>query len=245
MGVPVATWTGQQIVTVVSRYSGLAGDTVSRGAVLDHINLGLWEISNETPWRWNEAITQNIAVVSGVADYSLTATANGFSSSVVFDEVYDVRLETNQRTLDPIDRRVYDRYRRRFQQSSNLPTHYTIYGPTNQGVITLLPTPNAADLMTIRFLTRQTTIADSTASSLAVADKFMPMIILKGCQLVAAWKNPDRVDYWTRLYRAALARSLDQDKNKPDDMPAFIPRVEWEAYRIDYTNPNDLDFYPR
>lgn len=232
-------------MTVVSRYSGLAGDTTSRGAVLDHINLGLWEISNQTPWRWNEAVVQNIAVVSGVSDYSLTATANGFSSSLVFDEVYDARLESNQRTLDPIDRRVYDRYRRRFQNTGNVPTHYTIYGPMTQGVITLIPTPSAADLLTLRFLTRQSTIADSTASSLAVPDKHIPMVIFKGCQLVAAWKNPDRVDYWEKMFRVALARAHDQDKNKPDDVPAFIPRVEWEAYRIDYMNPNDLDFYPR
>jgi len=175
MALPAATFTGQQIITAISRFTGLANDTQSRPAVLDYTNLALWNVSLETPWSWNHVIASNITVTAGVADNPLPTGAG-----LVFDDVYDVRLTGSAaRTLLPIDLRTYDRARAGTQAGQSTPTHYYIYGAQPNAVLTLVPTPNASDVLSIRYITRQVTISDASASSLSVPDKYLPLVIYK------------------------------------------------------------------
>lgn len=241
MALANSTWTGQKIVTVVSRNTGLSNDNTSRAACLDYINLGLMEISSHTPWDWLSTQLADITMTAGVDVYTLP-TASGSE----WDSVYDVRLVgTNERTLDAIDRRTYDRYRRRYQTSQNVPTHYLIYGAQINAAITLVPVPSVADTLRIRYLLRQAHLSDATGSGLAMADRFVPMVVYKGMSLVSAWKDPERMTQWEAMYQRCLARNIDRDRVAPDDMPAFSPQVEHAAQRLDYVSPTDLDFYPR
>ena len=241
MALPNATWSGQKIVTVVSRNTGLANNSTARAAVLDSINLGLWHISGQTPWDWLAVLNAAITVVSGTADYNLPTGAGA-----EFDDVYDVRLTSgNERTLDSLDRRTYDRYRRRFQATSSPPTHYIIFGAQQAGTITLVPTPNAADSLSIRYLIRQPIISDATSSSLAIADRYMPLVVFKGCEFVSQWKEPERSPYWAQQYHVYLMRCVDRDRVLADQTPQLVPQAEHAAQRIDYVSPTDLDFYPR
>jgi hypothetical protein len=152
----------------------------------------------------------------------------------------------NERTLEPIDRRTYDRYRRRFQTTTSTPSHYLLYGAQlGDAVITLLPTPSAGDTLVIRFLQRQTTLSDATASTLAIPDKYIPMVVYKACQLTAAWKDPERVGYWEQAYLRVLGRAININSVPPDANVGFVPRIEWASQQGDVINPTDLDFYPR
>lgn len=242
MALANATWSGNQIVTVVARSLGIANDTNSRSAVTDYINLGLWDISLQTPWDWNTLqAAADQTVTAGVSDYNLP-TATG----AVYDSIYDCRLVgANARTLDPIDMRTYDKAQRRIQTYTNIPTHYVVFSAQQSATIRLVPTPSAADTLRIRYIQRQPTIADSTGSSLAIADKFIPLVIFKGCENVATWKNPERVGYFQQKYNQALARAMEMDKVGADTLPGFSPRIEHEIGKIDYLNPDDLTFYPR
>lgn len=241
MALPASNYSGQQIVTMVSRYSGLANDTNSRSAVLDNVNLGLLEIANQTPWTWNEIIAASITVVAGTSTYNLPT-----GSGAIFEDVYDVRLTgANERTLDALDRRTYDRFRRLVQSTTNIPTHYTIFSKQQGGQITLLPTPSAADTLSIKYTGRQATISDATGSSLAMSDHYLPIVIFKGAENVALWKNPEKASMWAVKYRIAVARGIEMDRNGPDSTPGLIPQVDWVSSKVDQINPNDLDFYPR
>jgi len=243
MALPNAAWTGQKIVDVVARNFGLNLDTDSRVGVLDLINQGLWEVSLETPWEWNERTQDDITVEAATAEYNL---ATGDGTDDIFDEIYDVRLTgDNERTLEPLNRRTYDRFRRRYQSTANIPTHYFIYNKQNNAKITLVPTPSAADVLTIRYIRNQEIIADATASSLAVPNKYIPLLIYKANELVAGWQDPEQVAKWRSKYRYVLMRALDKNRNKPDQMAGFVPRIEHEGEKTDYINPDDLTWYPR
>jgi hypothetical protein len=240
MALPNATWTGKEIVTVVSRFAGLSNDSNSRSAVLDHVNLGLWEISLHTPWDWNATTASNITVSGTVATYNLP-TASGSE----FDEMYDVRLiGTLKRTLEYIDRRKYDNLVRGDQSAVGSPLAYTVYGGQKGGVVTLFPTPAAADTLSLRYVVRQATISDASGSSLAIGDKFIPLVIYKAAELTAAWKKPELVQYWQTKYDAVLARAIDVDRNKTDSKEGFVSGVEHTADRIDPLNPTDTAYYP-
>lgn len=241
MALPNATWNGQQIVTIVSRNTGLANNSTARSAVTDYVNMALFEINGETAWDWLAVTNASITVSAGSSDYNLP-TASGS----VYDDIYDVRLTSgNERTLDPLSRRTYDRYRRRYQSTQSPPTHYLIYGAQQNAVITLVPTPNAADALTLRYFIRQGTISDATGSSLAMADRYVPVVLYKACALTSMWKDPERAPFWEAQYRRALARALDRDRVLADETPQLTPQAEHAAQRIDYVNPTDLDFYPR
>lgn len=240
MALPAATFTGQQIVTAVSRFTGLANDTLSRPAVLDYVNLALWDISLQTPWSWNELINTNITVTAGVADNPLPTGAGQ-----VFDDVYDVRLVGSpERTLLPLDLRTYDRTRAGVQTGQSVPTHYYIYGPQTNAVLTLVPTPNAGNTLAIRYIGRQATISDASGSSLNMADKYVPLVIYKGAELVSAWKAPERTAYWAARYEKALARALMIDRDMPDETPSMVPRNQNGVY-YDPLYPDDLHEYSR
>lgn len=240
MALPAATFTGQQIITAVSRFTGLANDTNSRSAVLDYVNLGLWHISLETPWSWNEIIASSITVTAGVADNPLPTGAG-----LVFDDVYDVRLTGSpERTLLPIDLRTYDRTRAGVQTGQSTPTHYYIYGPQQNAVLTLVPTPNAGNTLLIRYIGRQNTISDASASSLNIPDKYMPLVIYKGAELTSAWKSPERTGYWNGMYKQALGRALAIDREEPDENPSMVPRNQNGVY-YDPLYPDDLHEYSR
>lgn len=241
MALPNATWDGQKIVTVVSRFAGVANDSQVRAAVLDYINLALWDLSLQTPWDWNALQATDQTVTAGVADYPLPTGAGQ-----VYDDIYDVRLVgANERTLFPADRRSWDRYAQGDQDAAGVPTHYGVWGAQRNGVLTLFPTPGSGDTLRIRYIARQAIIADSTGSSLAMADRYIPLVIFKGAENVAAWKTPDRVSYWNQKYQQALARAINADRVGPDEAPVFSPQVEHGRPRLDQSNLTDLDVYPR
>lgn len=244
MALPAATFTGQQIVTAVSRFAGLANDTNSRPAVLDMVNAALWEVSLQTPWTWNEVINTDITVTAGVADNPLPTGAG-----LVFDEVYDVRLVGSgstgpERTLLPLDLRSYDRTRAGVQTGTSTPTHYYIYGPQNNAVLTLVPTPNNGNTLRIRYIARQNTLSDASGSALSVPDKYVPMIVYKAASLTLAWKAPERASYWEVLYQKALMRGLQMSREMPDETPGMVPRNQNGVY-YDPLYPDDLHEYSR
>ena len=240
MALPVATFTGQQIITAVSRFTGLANDSLSRPAVLDYVNLALWDISLQTPWKWNELIASNITVTAGVADNPLPTGAGA-----VFDDIYDVRLVGSpERTLLPLDLRSYDRTRAGVQTGQSTPTHYYIFGPQNNAVLTLVPTPNAGNTLAIRYIGRQASISDASASTLNVQDKYVPMVIYRSAELVSAWKAPERVGYWHGLYKETLGRALQTSREMPDETPSMVPRNQNGVY-YDPLYPDDLHEYSR
>jgi len=241
MALPNATWSGYQIVTAVSRLTGCAGDSQSRAAILDYINLALWEISLESHWDWNALTAADITVATGTSEYNMPTAAGS-----AMDSVYDVRLVGSaERTLYPTDLREWDRLHQGEQDAVATPTHYTVFGGQQGGKIRLLPTPGAGDLLRIRYFCSQAAISDATASSLAMADKYVPLVVFKSAANVAGWKTPDRVAYWEAKYAKALARAQDVDRVGPDDTPTLIPQVQHSAGQLDMTNLTDLDIYPR
>lgn len=241
MALPNATWSGYQIVTAVSRLTGCAGDSQTRAAILDYINLALWEISLESHWDWNALTASDITVNTGTNEYNLPTGAGS-----VVDSIYDVRLVgAAERTLYPTDLREWDRLNQGEQDAVATPTHYTVYGGQRGGMIRLLPTPGAGDVLRIRYYAAQSAISDATASSLAMADKYVPLVIFKSAANVAGWKTPERVGFWEAKYTKALARAQDVDRVGPDDNPTLVPQVVHADGILDMTNLTDLDIYPR
>src|SRR6185369_1883112 len=180
-------------------------------------------------------------VNTGASDYNLP-TASGSA----IDAIYDVRLVgAAERTLFPTDLREWDRFNQGEQDAVATPTHYTVFGGQQNGTIRLLPTPGAGDVLRVRYYCRQAAISDATASSLAMADKFVPLVVFKSAANVAGWKTPERVSFWEAKYAKALARAQDVDRVGPDDTPTFIPQVQHARGQLDMTNLTDLDVYPR
>ena len=247
MALTPATWDGQKIVTVVSRFSGLSNDTNSRSAVLDHVNLALWEISLHSSWDWNLTTHTDVTLTASTSTYSLP-TADGSE----FDEIYDVRLVgAAERTLEFIDRRLYDNVIRGEQDTESTPSHYTLFGTQKGGEIQLLPTPSAADTLRIRYYSQQFTTVDASATatpdapaSLALADKFIPLVVYKAAELTSVWKRPEVAPFWKSKYDQLLARAINIDRVKPDEKLGLVAQIEHASERLDFVNPSDA-FYPR
>lgn len=242
MALPNATWDGQKIVTVVSRLTGLANSSTDRAACLDYVNLALWEISLESRWDWNVLTASDITVAgTGESTYNLPTGAGE-----VFDDIYDVRLVgAMERTLFPADLREWDRFQQGEQDGASGATHYVLFGSQRSGTIRLVPPHGSANILRIRYYARQSTISDSTASSLSMADKYMPLVIFKAAENVAGWKTPERVGYWNGKYQKCLSRAQEVDRVKDDQVPTLVPNIDHGKTRMDYQNLNDLDIYPR
>ena len=242
MALPNAVWDGQKIVTVVSRLTGLANDSTSRAACLDYINLGLWEISLESRWDWNVLTAANITVAGTGEDTYNLPTGTG----EVYDDIYDVRLVgPAERTLFPADLREWDRFQQGEQGAAASATHYVLFGTQRGGTIRLVPAHGSADTLRLRYYARQATISDSTASSLAMADKYMPLVIFKAAENIAGWKTPERVAYWNAKFNKCLSRAQEVDRVKDDQIPTLVPHLDHGRTRLDAQNLNDLDIYPR
>ncbi len=247
MALTNATWDGQRIVTVVSRYSGLSNDTNSRSAVLDNVNLAMWEMSLHSTWDWNLTTASNIAVSATVSDYNLP-TASGSE----YDEIYDVRLVgDNERTLDFLNRSEYDKLVRGNQDTETIPTHYVLFGTQKGAVIQLVPTPSVTDVLRVRYYVQQFSTVDASATaasdapaSLAISNKYMPLIIYKAAELTAVWKRPELAPFWKLKYDEILARAINVDRVKQDENLGFIAQIEHGSMRLDFVNPSDA-FYPR
>lgn len=243
MAMPNALWSGKDIITAVSRLTGLANDTTSRAAVLDYTNLALWEITNESAWDWLVTTASDITVVAGTNTYNLPTAAG-----VVFDRMYDVRLVgAAERTLFPADLREWDRFSQGEQDGQSTPTHYTMFSTQIGAQVRLLPTPGAGDTLRLRYYARQIAILDvsGTGGPIAIPDNYIPMIVFKAAANVAGWKTPDRVGFWEAKYNKALSRAQDVDRVGPDDTPTLIPRIQHERGGLDWSNLTDLDVYPR
>ena len=247
MALTNATWDGQKIVTVVSRFTGLSNDTNSRSAVLDHVNLAMWEMSLHSTWDWNLTTASDITLTGSTSTYNLP-TASGLE----FDEIYDVRLQGSaERTLNYVDRRLYDNLVRGDQDADGVPSLYTVFGAQKGGVIQLFPTPSGSETLRIRYYAQQFSTVDASATaasdapaSVALSNKYVPLVIYKAAELTAAWKRPELAIFWKTKYDELLRRAVTVDRDKPDEKIGMVAQIEHGAERLDFVNPSDA-FYPR
>lgn len=230
-------WAGNKLVTIVGRFVGLSNDSQIRAGVLDMLNIAAQEFDLAHDWSFREETAADISVTASDATYTLPSN---------FKRIYNVRLVgSNERTLHPIDQRSYDRYRQGDQDSTSIPTHYHLYQAFDAATITLVPTPSASDTLRIRYYRTMPTITDDATDSLCIPYRAVVPIIYKAAALVAGWKSPEISNLWEQKYAAALARCIADDMAHGDDTEGFIPQVAWAQGGVDFTNPNDLDWYQR
>lgn len=230
-------WAGNKLVTVVGRLVGLSSDSTLRAGVLDMLNIAAQEFDLAHDWSFREETAADITVTASDATYTIPSD---------YKRIYNVRLTgTNERTLNPIDRRAYDRYRNGDQDATGIPTHYHLYQAFDTATITLIPTPSAGDTLSIRYYRTMPTIVDDSSDSLCIPYRAIVPIIYKAAALVAGWKSPEISNLWEQKYDVALRHCIADDMAHGDDTEGFVPAVAWAQGGVDYTNPDDLTFYPR
>ena len=230
-------WAGNKLVTIVGRLVGLSSDSQLRAGVLDMLNIAAQEFDLAHDWGFREDTAPDITVSATDATYPLPAD---------FKRIYNARLVgTAERTLHPLDRRAYDRYRQGDQDANQTPTHYHLFESFGVGQITLVPTPAASDTLSIRYYRTMPTITDDATDSLCIPYRAVVPIIYKAAALVAGWKSPEISNLWEQKYAAALARCIADDMAHGDDTEGFVPQMAWAQGGVDFTNPNDLDWYQR
>ena len=134
----------------------------------------------ELDWDWFLTST-TFATVASTASYALPADLG---------DIYNVRVSTASGTERPmlfIQRDLYDRVRYE-QTSTGLPTHYTTTGLGEAREITLVPTPDSVETLTVRYF-REPAHESDEADTLDIARYMEHPLVLYAQALAMQWRG--------------------------------------------------------
>jgi hypothetical protein len=190
---------------------------------------------------WKYLITDvSIAITSASSVYDLPTD---------FRKMYDVRLQTNSRTLKYIDASDYDNQHPQASTPS-VPTGYMLQHQwevaSTGGKIELVPGCSVSDNLLISYYRKVTipsailtgaTSSDST--TIDIPEHYHSFLLAWARALYLANKGGEdqRMMFWTKIAQDGLLKARAADEWNPDDSPGFQPGASQAQYNPNNTLP--------
>lgn len=163
---------------------------------------------------------------TGTAVVSASFTRDMYDLPSDYKSEYTTRLLSTQRTLRPVGRRLYDRSIGSEQQSSSV-WNYDLFMVGSVGKIRILPPPDAADVLLLRYHRRMnipTTTA--TATVVDIPQDYEPYVIAWSKWHFLTDKGEGRTEQaktWFAFAQEGLATMVRDQTARPDEDLRFIP----------------------
>lgn len=157
---------------------------------------------------------------------NVTANRDFYDLPSDWKEAYSVRLLATNRVLRLATRRYYDRtVTNEFTASQSL--GYDTFAIGSKGKIRLLPSPDAADVLQLRYLRRITTYSSTaTAATLDVPDDYDDYVVAWAKWHFLSDKDQGRqgqAETWLSLSQEGLKLMLKEQNDRPDRDLMFVP----------------------
>lgn len=166
------------------------------------------------------AETFNASLISTAASsYTVTANRDSYDIPSDWKQAYTVKLLNSMITLQPMQRRFYDRsVSSEFSQST--PRFYDISTVGTKSKIRLLRPPGNTDRLYMRYYRRM----EASASPLDIPANYEPYLIAyaKWFLLMDKADGLERANGWLNFAREGMAQMLKESTNNPDDNLGFI-----------------------
>lgn len=171
---------------------------------------------------FNQAVTG----ITASNSVSVTATRDFYDLPTDFKHAYSLKLLSSLRTLYPAPRRAYDRSMT-VEFSADAPRWYDLFLLYNKGKVRLLPPPNGADTLMIRYFRRMavpTTTATADVLDIPQDYDFHLMAWAKWHFLVdKAEGRSEQATTWLNLANEGISQMLADQTRVPDESPGFTP----------------------
>lgn len=165
------------------------------------------------------SLTANLTASATITG-TLTFSRDLYDLPSDLKQIYTVRLLTLNRSLGYVGRRVYDR---QFGDQSIVgsPEAYDLFRWGDVGKIRLVPPPQTADSLKIRYYRRM----DKNATPIDVHDDWEPYFIAwaKWWFLNDKGGTPDRAQNWLTFANTGIQAMLKENVTIPDESLAFTP----------------------
>lgn len=166
------------------------------------------------------SITATLAASATVSGVTLTFTRALYDLPSDFKAIYTARLMALPRPLTYVGRRGYDRTA--FDQVAvNTPIFYDLFREGELGKIRLIPPPNAADTLKIRYYRRMS----QTDTPIDVHVDWEPYFIAwaKWHFLTDKKDGSERAQQWQQFAQNGISQMLKMNVTIPDEELAFTP----------------------
>lgn len=204
--------TADEACARIARVVGGAANPDVLDEALDALHDALRWWDRFHPWQYLRVLDDTIGVVASTADYSLPSN---------FKHPYTVRLSTAARRLAYVDQRLYDMVRWS-QSSEETPTHYSLFKVGSELKITLLPTPDAADTLVLKYH-RVCNTTPSGGDLLDIPDSWVDVILNRAKELVLGDRTGREGDrqFFGEQAQYGIMRARADDIVNPDDQSGF------------------------
>lgn len=163
---------------------------------------------------------------TGTATGSASFTRDMYDLPSDYKAMYSVRTLANNTVMTQVGRRLYDRVVAN-EQTTSTPVWYDLYMVGSVGKIRLLPPPNSADTLLMRYY-RRMAVATSTAdaTTLDIPQDYEPYLIAWAKWHFLVDKGDGRLEQgktWFTLGEQGLTMMVKEQNRKPDESLMFIP----------------------
>jgi len=144
-----------------------------------------------------------------------------------YKRMHSARMLGSQRTLRPLQRRMYDRSTVDEFAINNTPLYYDIYPVGQRGVIRFLPPPNVDDVFQWRYFRYMATASTSaTADLLDIPSQYEGYLIAQAKFFFLTDKSEQRsqqAETWMSFAQEGLKIMLRDNVSQPDEDLMMIP----------------------
>ena len=227
-------------VTGVTASGGQASATCPAGhtlAVDDLLTGSLFGLGTRVSATAASGFGVNLAVLgTGSSTINVTSTRDYYSIPTDLKAVYSVRLLSADRALKPVSQRAWDRASTT-ETVEGTTQWYTTFNFGTKSKIRLMPPPDAADYMVIRYHRGMATAsASASTATLDIAADYEPYLMAWAKWHFLTDKGEERKAQsttWLSLAEDGLRTMLKDQTNQPDDELRFTPGHAQGGYTSD------------
>lgn len=157
-----------------------------------------------------------------------TLTRDMYDLPADFKAVYSARLLVNNFALRPVPRRLYDRSIVVSEQTVTTPPYlYDVFMIGERGKIRLLPPPESAEVLQLRYHRRMTIpTTTATAAAVDIVQDYEPYLIAWAKWHFLTDKSEGRGEQlktWFALSEQGLVTMMKEQTSQPDQDVMFVP----------------------
>lgn len=179
--------------------------------------------------------------MTGTAVVSVTGNRDFYALPSDWKAAYSVRLLNSPKPLYPVNRRIYDRSGYD-QYVASTPEWYDTFQDQARGKIRLVPSPNASDVLELRYHRAMATAsASASTATLDIPSDYEPYLIAWAKWHFLTDKGPERAaqaQVWHALGVEGLAVMLRDQQNQPDEAIGFTPGAAMDGWPNDRSTRN-------
>ena len=206
-----------QAKAIVAATIGNEGDAGTQQHAAWALRNSIAKWNRRLQMEWNVLTHTDIAVSAGTASYPLPSD---------FLHIYTVRLTGNDRPLQYIEQRLYDKS---FwdQTTQSYTGYYTLFGHAQSGNITLIPVPSEDDTLSLRYY-KSIVNPSSDDDKFAMPERYVWGLISYAKALVLMDRDSEnsRIDRWLTEAELAFREARADDAQHPDQDVRFVPSME-------------------